>query len=397
MNRTVAAIVLALTLVSCGNNSPPPPAPPTPVRVQTVSPYTPAADTRYSASITPYTQVVASFRTGGYIASIRRVQGVEGIERDLQAGDEVRQGDVLASLRELDYKVRLDQVRGQFAEARSGEVTARAQLAEAEAGLARAAKDFERSEALYRSKSLTRPDYDATRAQRDAAQARVDAARSQVESIGARIRTVQAALDEAEIAKADSVLRSPLNGTILERRIEQGALAAAGQACFVIADTRYVKALFGVPDLEVVNLKLGAPLSLTVEALGGRTFRGRITKISPAADPRTRVFDVEVIVANPGALLRPGMIASLTVGLTSRAEPSLVVPLSAIVRSSGDEYAVMVVERQSGSAVVRLRPVTLGETYGNRIAVTRGLSDGQQVVATGATLLRDGQPVRIVP
>ena len=131
----------------------------------------------------------------------------------------------------------------------------------------------------------------------------------------------------------------------------------------------------------------------------GTAFEGTITGIAPSANTRNRVFEVEVTVPNPDGRLRPGMIAALDVGKAEFAVSTPVIPLAAVIRSptQPDGYAVMTIEEQDELTLARVRDVELGDVLGNHVAVTRGLSPGEPVIVTGATLARDGKPVRVIP
>jgi multidrug efflux system membrane fusion protein len=157
--------------------------------------------------------------------------------------------------------------------------------------------------------------------------------------------------------------------------------------------------MFGVPDLTVKNVKPGAPLTLTAEAIPGVEFKGWISRVSPAADPRSRVFDVEVTIPRPPPGLRPGMIASLTLPTVKSTTPVTVIPINAVVRlkQTPESYAVSVVTEQDGKQIARQRPIKLGEAFGNMIAVTEGVSMGERVIVSGAALVVDGEQVRVIP
>ena len=100
---------------------------------------------------------------------------------------------------------------------------------------------------------------------------------------------------------------------VLKRNVDVGTLVGPATNGFTLADTRTVKAVFGVPDTAMANVKLGSPQTVTTEALPG-TFSGHITSISAAADPKSRVYSVEVRIDNPQQSLKAGMIASITLG-----------------------------------------------------------------------------------
>src|SRR6185503_18978692 len=193
---------------------------------------------------------------------------------------------------------------------------------------------------------------------------------------------------------------SPATGVLLERKIEVGTLVGVGTVGFVVGDVSAVKARFGIPDNAIATVKLGETIGVTVDAVGEKTFTGRITSVAPTADPQSRVFDVEVTMPNADGRLRPGMIGSVALGTPAAptAQP-LIVPLSAVVKSAvdSDKYALMVVERKGDAEVARLRTVELGDVMGNGVAVTEGVASGERVVVTGASLLVDGDPVRVIP
>ena len=373
--------------------------PTTPVKTQSVEMLSTSDELRYSANVEPHTQVPLAFKAGGYVDRIHRVRGIDGTERDVQDGDIVAAGTVLAQVRRTEYTAKSDQAKSQVAEAESSLLASKAQLTEAEAGLRQAELDYTRAKNLCDTQSLTRAELDGANTKLDASRARVDAAKNQIAAIQARMRGAQAMLAEAGIALEDTSLRAPMNGVVLKKMIEAGSLVSPGTAAFVLADTRSVKVVFGVPDTVVPRLKLGLGLPVGTEALPDAEFSGRITRISPSADLKSRVFEVEVTVPNPANRLRAGMIASVVLRGGAAGKKVPVVPLSAIVRScsKAGEYAVFIVRREGDKEVARMRDVRLGETFGNAIAVRSGVEPGERIITNGSPLVRDGEPVVVVP
>lgn len=382
---------------------------------------------RYSATIIPRTEVELAFKVGGYVDAIQQLRGVDGRMRDLQEGDRITAGTTLARVRQSDYQVKVKQAeaqaheaktgidvsKAQYQEALSGIAASKAQLAEAEAAYDKAKLDFDRAQNLFASQSLTKANYDAAKAQFEATaakvaaarsqvsliQARADSAKAQIEVIEARSRGAQAVLQEATIPLQDTALRAPLNGIVLQKSVEKGTLVSPGKTGFIVADTSSVKAVFGVADVAVPEIKLGSTLSVESETLPGTEIHGQITSIFPAADPKSRAFNVEVTIPNASYLLRPGMIVSLKVGTQQAAPAQPVVPLNAVMKAKGNPngYAVFVVTEEGGRQVARLREVKLGESYGNTVAVTEGLKPGDRVITTGGTMVNDGDPVKVIP
>jgi RND family efflux transporter MFP subunit len=164
---------------------------------------------------------------------------------------------------------------------------------------------------------------------------------------------------------------------------------------YSLADIDTVKAAFGVPDTVVVQLRPGRTISISVEALPGHEFRGTVSSIASVADSETRLFQVEVTIANRGLLLKPGMIASLVLTDARPAPVVPVVPLAAIVRDRTNpaDFSVMVVEGN----VAKARRVALGSTFGDLLAVTSGLKAGEMVIRAGGTMVNDGETVEVIP
>jgi multidrug efflux system membrane fusion protein len=366
----IGLICLSAPSAACRRNTAVAASPLTPVGVSAIGTRDVGTHTPYSAGIVPYSQVDLAFKSGGYVESILRVAGADGRTRNIQEGDWVARGTVLARVRESDYIANVN--------------VAKAQLAQARATLEQARLDFARTDTLFRTDSVTTPQYDGAKAKLDSATAGVDSAAS--------------GLSLAETALNDCSLRAPLDAWVIKRNVEVGSLAGQAALGFSLAETRIVKAVFGVPDFVVGSLKLGEPQTITTAAATGR-FNGRITSIAPAADARTRTFSIEVTIANTGNVLRPGMIATLMLAASPETGPVPVLPLSAVVRAADNPsaFGVFVVEQRGDQFFARARTVALGVAYGNVIGLERGLEPGERVIVTGATQVRDGQQVRVLP
>jgi multidrug efflux system membrane fusion protein len=354
--RTTAGVFVAGVLLGCGPRDPAP-TPPLPVTVVEVgTTYHGPDQSRYSGSINADASVDVAFKVSGVVDEVTQILGADGRRRNLQDGDLVRRGTPLARLRPHEF---------------------RDQVSDAEATLRQAQADYERASQLYENRSVSKADYDAAYARYTASRARQS---------------------QAMLSLTDAVLRSPIDGVILRRMVEVGSLAGPTAPAFTVADTRRVKVVFGVPDVIVAHLELNGPLTIQAEALPGKLLEGRITRISPSADPSSRVFEVEAAIPNPEGLMKVGMLATLRLGAAGPGE-RLSVPLAAVVRPAGDStgYAVYVVHDSSGAQFARIRRVTLGDMTGNAIAVREGLHPGDRVILRGATIVTDGQVVRITP
>jgi RND family efflux transporter MFP subunit len=352
-----AALAAVTAAAGCGGGDDLPARPPLPVTVATVGTSSGVTgQTRYSGAIKADESVDVAFRMSGVVDAITQRRGADGRTRALQDGDVVHRGEILARLRQSEF---------------------RDQVSDAEASRRQAQADYERAAQLYENRSVSKAEYDAAYARYTAGIARQS---------------------QAVISLGDATLRAPIDGVILRRAVEVGSLAGPSAPAFTVANTRVVKVVFGVPDVVVAGLKAGGKLSIAAEAVPGATLEGRITRISPSADPNSRVFEVEAALPNPDGRLKVGMLATLGLGDAAPAT-SLFLPLAAIVRPAGDTegYAVYVVKDSAGHPTARLTRVRLGEVSGNQIAVRDGLAGGERVIVRGATIVADGQAVQVMP
>jgi RND family efflux transporter MFP subunit len=399
--------------------------------------------------------------------------------REAQAGQEASAAQVAearAASRQADQQIEAariatDAAQQQRNEAQAAAGQAQAGVQEAQAALTRARQDFERAEALYKTESLTKTDYDAARAAFDGAQARrqqavqqVQQARAKVQEATAQIQSARNRIAQAQtqrtaaetriaqaqaqdkarnsqiseararVVSAQSGVRSaeaqfrsaqagqrganaqlagsriplgntavtaPISGIVLARHVEIGTLVGPGTVAFTLADVSRMKVVFGVPDTQVTTLRKGHKAPIRVDVMAQTPLVGTITNIAPSADPRTRVFNVEVTVANSEQRLKVGMIATLDLPESGRngahvKSGGVAVPVAALIHAPGSAagYAVMVAVKEGDKTVAHLRAVQVGVISGNQVAV-QGVQPGEQVVTTGVNLVRDGEAVRI--
>ena len=367
------------------------------VRLVTVQLANDSVPAKYSAIIAPNAQVDLAFRVSGYVVHLHNIKGADGRIRPMEAGAPVNAGTVLARVRASDYQAVVDKARGSRDEADAGVHASEAQLTEALAGLEQAELDFERVSRLWEQESITKPAYDGSKATHDIARAKVDAAKSVLAAARQRAVSAAAQLREAEIALGDTELRAPFDGILLERHVDLGALVAPGTPAFTVADLRLVKALFNVPDTDLNNFRQSQSLDMTVDAFPGKIFHGRIVSIAAAADPRVRSFQIEVSIANPGLKLRSGMIATVQAGEVVLASQLVQIPIDALVYDPiSGHYLVYGTEQRAGRMYAKEISVRPGPLAGSYVKVLEGLKPGQRIVASGASLLRTGDPIQEV-
>jgi RND family efflux transporter MFP subunit len=363
-------ITLGFLIAASGgcSKSSQPATPVVPVRVSTVERIALGNVARYSASIMPNEQIDLTFKSGGYVGSITQRRGADGRVRPLDIGDYVKAGTVLASVRASEYQDRI-----QLAEA---------ELAKAQAAHEQAKLSYERTSTLFAHGSATKPEFDQ--------------AKEQFATAVASIKQANAELSYARTQLGDSILHAPRDGCIAKRNIDVGSLVGPSTPAFSLIDTHLVRVSFGVPDTAMRLVHLGQKIEVNTEAAGD--FEGRVTSIAPSADTNSRVYSVEVTVANPKDELKAGMIAGLALA-GSRPHEVTAVPLAAILRSPQDPNAFLVMTPQlaSDGYIARPRAVQVGQAYGNNIAITSGLQPGNRVITTGASQLHDGDHLQVIP
>jgi len=365
------------------------------VRLVAVEASSDAESTAYSAVITPDAQVDLAFRVSGYVVDIRRTRGADGRTRTVEPGASVARGVALARIRTTDYQAAVDKARGASDESSAGVTAAEAGVAEARAGLTQAESDFERISVLWEQQSTTKPVYDGAKARLDAARAKVDQAIAAVAGAKQRAAASAAQRQEAEIALGDTELRAPFDAILLERRVDVGTLVAPSTPAFTVADLRLVKARFNVPDTALHLFRAAQLLPLTVDAFANERFEGRVLSVAPAADPKARSFEVVVAIDNPTQKLRSGMIASIRVAGETGERQQLRIPVDALVHDPvRNQYVVYALEQKDGTTVAKAVYIRPGPLVGNQVSVLEGLTAGQRIVASGANLLRPGDPVK---
>ena len=190
----------------------------------------------------------------------------------------------------------------------------------------------------------------------------------------------------------NTILKSPVTGYVSARNYDVNDMYAMTMPLFTVQQVVPVKLLVGISESEYTKVKKGDQVTLTADALPGRTFSGRIARLYPTIDAATHTFNAEVVVNNSDRALRPGMYARVKVvfGISD----SVVIPDQAVVKQegTGQKFVYTVSEDKTASLV----PVTLGRHVGTEWEIKEGISDGQTVVVKGQSVLKDGSKVQII-
>jgi RND family efflux transporter MFP subunit len=340
-----------------------------------------AVETTTVQLVTPTQEQTVLNATGYTYARSRAAVGAKIIGRVVELrvdeGDPIRRGDVIAVLDSQDLRANLDQ--------------ARAALAEAEARLV----DGEREE--RRQRSLVEAEVTA-QAQLDMAVTQRAVAAAVVESARARVAAVEAQLEY-------TVIRSPIDGVVIERNVEVGEMVAPGGftsqqstgAIVRIADPESLEIEADINESFISRLELGQPTSIKVDAVPDATYHGRLRQIVPTADRQRAVVEVKVTVDDRDDRLVPDMSCTVTFLAegtdAARLEqpPRLLVDRAAVVEREGRSVAF----RLQGDRVEQVAVTVVDGPEGDaRAEVTSGLRPGDRVVLRPGDELVDGARVR---
>lgn len=190
----------------------------------------------------------------------------------------------------------------------------------------------------------------------------------------------------------NTVLTAPITGFVTARNYDVGDMYSAAKSLFTVQQVLPVKLLVGISESEYTKVKKGDKIDITVDAIPGRHFEGRVNRLYPTIDANTHTFQAEVLVPNNDKVLRPGMYARVTV--TFGVNHSVVLPDKAVVKQegTGQRFVYKVKEDNTVSFV----PVEIGVHNGFNYEILSGVNEGDVVVINGTASLKEGAKVSII-
>lgn len=338
MNRITAILAAALAVAACSQNSGKKAAS---AQAETAAPAIRVTVTEVQQQKVSQTEVYSSTVQAYAVNNIAPQSGNRIQKINVDVGSFVTKGQILA---EMD-KVQLTQQKLQLANAET---------------------ELKRLKQLYEQGGLSQSDYEAAELQYNVAKATCDN------------------------LEQNTILRSPITGVVTARNYDRGDMYAMASPIFTVQQIVPVKMLVGISEADYTKVKRGDEVTLTVDAIPGKTYSGKVQRIYPTVDATTHTFNVEVQVPNRNRELRPGMYARVNVNFGHNR--SIVVPDAAVVRLQGSgQRSVFVVE--DGRAVEKV--VSLGRHFDGMYELLSGIAEGEQVVVKGQSTLRNGVEVEV--
>ena len=224
-----------------------------------------------------------------------------------------------------------------------------------------------------------------------AAPAQLDAARVKLELSRAQLAQAEAAAGLARQKLADARIVAPFAGTVTRRPVDVGAQVGLQTPLFTLQDAAVLKLETSVDAAAFVRLARGSAAAVSVDALPGETFAGKVTLLSPSVDAASRRAAVEIEIADARGRLLPNLFAraELTLGVLPDV---VVVPREAVLETAGGAVLFRI---EGGRA--RAVQARLGPGDGGRVAVLSGIAEHDEVATSGLPNLTDGAPVRVAP
>jgi RND family efflux transporter MFP subunit len=349
--RTLLSVAAVALLAACAREAPPP-EPIRPVVLTKVAVGSTQDVAVFAGEVKPRHESDLAFRIAGKLT-----------ERKVDVGANVRRGQVLARLDPADVALQAQAQDAAVAAARTEDAYARAEL--------------QRYEDLYRQKFVSASALDQKRNAMNAAAARLEQA----------LATLAVTRNQAGYA----TLVAPADGVVTAVHVEIGQVVAVGQVVMKLAQTGEREIVIAVPEHRLAELKSTRQLVVALWADPAKRYPAQVREIAPAVDAASRTFAVRIAVPGADAALGWGMTANVAVIGAGDARAALV-PLASIYHGADGKPAVWVFDHGSGK--VSLRAIELGAFREDGALVTRGLADGEWIVAAGANKLGEGQVVR---
>jgi len=321
----------------------------------------------------------------------------------VDVGSRVSDGQVLVTLENKDLAERVAQARAGVAQAEAAVAQAEAGYQAARAALANARDQFQVAEANYRRagellaagaipRATFESQYDlpykqAKQALEGTLPAQVEQARAGMGQARAGLDAARAQLGLAGQAYEDSFIRAPFAGVVTARRVNPGEMAANTPIITLVnLDRVEVKATVG--ERIINQLKQGQKVWVKVSAVSGQPIEGVVTSIALAVDPATKAFPIKVEIDNPENVLKPGMFAE--VQLPASGQEQLLASREAVIKEGEKNFVWLIKDGRAEQ-----REVQVGESDGKQIAVTSGLSEGEELVTAGQEKLQEGAAVAV--
>ncbi|MBR0555101.1 efflux RND transporter periplasmic adaptor subunit [Ciceribacter sp. L1K23] len=286
------------------------------------------------------------------------------VARNVQTGDLVKKGDVLAAIDPLALELAVK--------------SAQSDLANSEAQLANAITTEERQKTLFERQSGAKAAYETAQLERKTAEAAVAKAKANLAKANEQLGYAQ--------------LVAEFDGVVTSTSAEIGQVVSPGQTIATVARPEERDAVIDAPETAGKLLQPGSVFDVSLQLDPSVRARGIVREIAPEADAATRTFRTRLTLVEPPEVMRLGSVVTATA--TNGGEPAIRLPASAI-RTDGAAHSVWIVD--VSAAKVALRPVTIDgdPSAGGPVTILSGVEPGDRIVTAGVNTLEEGQSIRV--
>lgn len=314
--------------------------------------------------------------TATAMREVNLVAGLSGevIEKLVNVGEAVEKDQVLLKLDTENVARAMEQAKSAYNLARVNYDSAVSRHEDAVTNLAR-------NQQLYLEGAISKSQLE-----------QLESAASDFSVDGARLQLEQAKLAyESAVSTSDGAgIKAPFKGVIATLNPDVGSVVAPGAPIGTLVDLESLKLEFHVSEQLINQITFDTPVTLSFPAQADVTIEGKISAVSPVADPMSKLYAVEVQFQNPSGVIRPGMFASVDLNLTDEAAKVLV-PYDAVLYSEEGYYVYIV---KDDAPVMQL--VTLGQDNGIDIEIIEGLQVGDQLIVKGQAYVKQDSTLNIV-
>jgi len=307
-----------------------------------------------------------------------------------KAGDRVTAGQLLAQVDDREATARRNAAQSATQEAAAGREQATHALAAAESQAAVAKKTYDRFVYLREQKSASPQEFDEVEGKYRTAVAAVEQARARQRQAQAAGERAQSELRAAEAVSSYARVTAPFSGIIARRMAEPGQMAANGQPLFVVEDANHLEFEATVDASAARQIHRGTKAQVAIDSISGRTWEAAVTEIDAGAEAQTQTLRVKLALPSAEGL-QSGLFGHATFCCEQR--QALMAPRNALVQH-GQLMGIYWVDAQG---VARLRVVTIGRSFGERVEILSGASDGDRIVVNSQGRVLDGKKVSVAP
>ncbi|NET01662.1 MAG: efflux RND transporter periplasmic adaptor subunit [Sphaerospermopsis sp. SIO1G1] len=357
----------------------------------------------YIGNATPYRTVSVRSQVEGRLIAL-----------NLDVGDRVKRGQIISQIDNVLLKASLQQAEAELATSQSEVVRAKAQISNAQAEvekakleLLQAQSDSQRQQKLFKEGAISEQTAQQAKTtaltSQKALKAAIEQVRTEKQAVEAgqgRVFAQKALVKAAKERLSYSQIISPITGVVAEKVTEPGNLLQPGNEVIKIADLSRIKVIVQVSELELSKVQVGQSVKVRLDAFPNETIIGRVSRISPTADPRARLIPVEVVIPNSEGKIASGLLAR--VNFTTQNAPRVVIPETAINSKKSPKTSaqiqsskIFIVQEQDGKTTVKQRAVTLGKKADDQVEILSGLQPGERYVVRSSKSLKDGETVKL--